>query len=328
MFFAEGWHWRWGSWGQVARWVEAWAGALAARGASGDAETRVGFAYVPSPQGVALDLAIQAAGLVSVPVALPAPPAAGSQPGEAEDLPAEASRRASAMARDCRTWVSFGGTGREGGEGGGGGEKRRHLRELPGLVEISLPAAETRGPAVAAAGSEAFAPGVTALPLEAGGALIDDAAGPRLLWQSDLLSLAGHVAGEVATPPAGEVAAGRDIVVCCRPLAEPGARAVLSWAAVAGAAVVLEPDPANLVATAAWARPTVFHGSAAELASLRRRIERKAGARWSLPRRRLAGLPWGRLRAVLLDDPEALGGGEGDFWRRAGARIGTGVETL
>jgi hypothetical protein len=288
----------------------------------------VGFAYTPSPQGVALDLAIQAAGLVSVPVALPAPPAAGSQPGKAEGLPSAESGRAAAMARGCRAWVSFGGTrggGGEGREGGGGGEKRPLLREQAGVVEVSLPAAETRGPAVAAAGGEAFGPGAAALPLEAGGALIDGAAGPRLLGQSDLLSLAGHVAGEVATPLAGEVAAGRDIVVCCRPLAEPGARAVLSWAAEAGAAVVLEPDPAKLVATAVWARPTVFYGSAAELASLRRQLERRAGARWSLSRRRRAGLPWSRLRAVLLDDPAALGGGEGDFWRRAGARIGTGV---
>ena len=69
---------------------------------------------------------------------------------------------------------------------------------------------------------------------------------------------------------------------------------MLSWSVVTGAAVVLEPDPERRVATAAWARPTVFHGSAAEVGALCRAAEKRPGR------------PFGRLRTVLLTaDDEA-----------------------
>jgi hypothetical protein len=120
---------------------------------------------------------------------------------------------------------------------------------------------------------------------------------------------------------------GQEVVVTARPLAEPGERRLLSWALLAGAAVVLEPLAANLVATAAWARPTVFRGSAAELAALAAAVEadERAGLGGLVrrARRRLApnatpGLPLGRLHTLLATGPP--GPAEG-WWRRRGVGV-------
>src|SRR6185295_10615031 len=100
-----------------------------------------------------------------------------------------------------------------------------------------------------------------------------------------------------------------------RPLADPVARGLLAWATVAGAAVMLEPDPLCLVPTAVWARPTVFAGGAAELVQLRAAIER----RHRRPRRR--ALPLGRLRAVLLGGSEPLPDEERAFWSARGVAV-------
>lgn len=111
--------------------------------------------------------------------------------------------------------------------------------------------------------------------------------------QSDLVAQGERLAARIGPPPPGR----RDIVVLSGPWSEPVARSVLSWAIVTGAAVVLEPDPERRVATAAWARPTVFHGTAAEVGALCRVAKRKK----KRP-------PFGRLRAVLLgggDEPTA-----------------------
>src|SRR5215210_482815 len=64
LFRAEGWDWRWHSWGEVAGWVSAWAERLSALPAG----SRTAFSYAPHPRAVALDLAIQAAGLVPAPM--------------------------------------------------------------------------------------------------------------------------------------------------------------------------------------------------------------------------------------------------------------------
>ncbi len=64
LFRSEGWDWRWISWGELARQVTAWAGALSALPSG----SRAAFQYSPRPEAIVLDLAIQAAGLMSVPV--------------------------------------------------------------------------------------------------------------------------------------------------------------------------------------------------------------------------------------------------------------------
>ncbi len=94
-------------------------------------------------------------------------------------------------------------------------------------------------------------------------------------------------------------------------------RLLLDWATVSGAALLLEPEPVHLVPTAAWARPTLFAGTAADLARLRAAVEEDE-AGFKLFRRR-GRLPFGRLRAVLVTEgewpPE-----ERDFWEKRGVQ--------
>ena len=91
-------------------------------------------------------------------------------------------------------------------------------------------------------------------------------------------------------------------------------RAFLAWATVHGAAVLLAPDPSSLVGSAVWARPTVFHGTAAEVAALRRAVEQEKPRFWE---RKTGRLPFGRLRVVLCDEPVEEG-----FWEGRGVRVG------
>ncbi len=103
----------------------------------------------------------------------------------------------------------------------------------------------------------------------------------------------------------------REIVVLGGPLEEETERAMLSWATVTGAAVVLEPNPASRVATAAWVRPTVFHGSPAEIAGLRAWVEKEKRKR----------LPFRRLRTILVIGTEGLAREDEAFWGGRGARV-------
>jgi hypothetical protein len=101
-------------------------------------------------------------------------------------------------------------------------------------------------------------------------------------------------------------------VVLGGPLESPVERTMLAWATLAGAAVVLEPDPALRAATAAWARPTLFHGSPDEIAALRVWAEKERGRR----------LPFRRLRTVLVSGGGTLAEGDVAFWRGRGVRVG------
>lgn len=101
----------------------------------------------------------------------------------------------------------------------------------------------------------------------------------------------------------------RDIVVLGGPLEDPLERAMMAWATLTGAAVVLEPGPALRAATAAWVRPTVFHGTSGEIADLRARAGRARKGR----------LPFRRLRTVLVAG--ALAEGDEAFWEESGARV-------
>lgn len=89
-------------------------------------------------------------------------------------------------------------------------------------------------------------------------------------------------------------------------------RAVLAWATVSGAAILLA-DPASLVGSAVWARPTLFHGTPAELAALRRAVEEEKPPFWD---RRKERLPFGRLRMVLCNEEEDRG-----FWEERGVHV-------
>lgn len=102
----------------------------------------------------------------------------------------------------------------------------------------------------------------------------------------------------------------REIVVLGAPLGEPAERAMLTWATLSGAAVLLEPDPALRAATAAWARPTVFHGTPAEIADLRARVKERGKRR-----------PFRRLRTVLVTGAEGLAAEETAWWEGRGVGV-------
>jgi hypothetical protein len=86
-------------------------------------------------------------------------------------------------------------------------------------------------------------------------------------------------------------------------------RTMMAWATLSGAAVVLEPDPALRVATAAWVRPTVFHGTPGEIADLRARVGRGRKGR----------LPFRRLRALVVVG--TLAEEDAAFWEERGAQV-------
>lgn len=229
LFRPEGWDWRWWSWGEAARRMSLWAERLAALPAG----SHVSFSYTALPEAVILDLAIQAAGLVSVPVS--GPVAEGW--GERLDL------------------------------------------DPPALGPLfHRPAGDAGMPA-------------------------------------DLVAMAERVQAEIGPPPRQ---GSREIVVLSGPLDQPEERAMLSWATVAGAAVVLEPNPDLRVATAAWVRPTVFHGTAEEIAALRGWVEKEEKG-WFRRRRRL---PFRRLRRVLVVGEE-IGTEEKKFWEGRGVGVGS-----
>lgn len=200
--------------GELARWMDAWAERLSGlpRGC------RASFLYRSLPESVILDLAIQAAGLVSVPAA----------------------------ARGEDAWIGI-----EGGE----------IRISPSPSDLFSPGERNAGGAVVKIGDAAME------------------------WTAADLGAAGERLGQ-------EIGRGeeREIVVLGGPLQDPIERAMLAWATLAGAAVVLEPDPALRCATAAWARPTVFHGSPERIAELRARVGKERGRR----------PPFRRLRTVLV----------------------------
>jgi hypothetical protein len=111
----------------------------------------------------------------------------------------------------------------------------------------------------------------------------------------------------------------REILVLGGALEEPATRALLSWATVAGAALLLEEEAVNVLGTAVWARPTVFAGTVDETTRLRRAAERHDRG-W--PRRwRRPGLPLDRLHSVLVTGSGPLPQEDEDFWRRRGVAV-------
>jgi hypothetical protein len=123
--------------------------------------------------------------------------------------------------------------------------------------------------------------------------------------RTGLLAAAQRIQDEIPPPRKP----GREILVAGRSLFDPVDRAVLAWALVAGAAVLLEPLPGARAATAAWARSTVFHGTPEEIAHLRRLAETGSGRRW-----------W-RLRVIFVTGTEPLPEGDAAFWRDRGVKV-------
>lgn len=203
---------------------------------------------------MALDLAIQSAGLVSVPVADPA----------------------EALKRGARAWA---------GSGNPDGIE-------PIALPDWLPDRET--------------PREPAFPdRPAGGVLVESVE----ISQDELAAAADRI--QRAIGEGGEGSQREIVVLGHAPGRWPG-RAVLAWATVYGAATLLS-DPGGLVGSAVWARPTVFHGTASELAAFRRAVEEERPPFWDRKKDRL---PFGRLRAVLCDEEVDRG-----FWEGRGVSV-------
>ncbi|HEY0553391.1 MAG TPA: hypothetical protein VGG20_03940 [Thermoanaerobaculia bacterium] len=235
LFRSEGWDWKWHPWGEAARRLTAWRERLSTLPPG----TRAAFHDRSHPETVLLDLAIQAAGLISVPVS--------RERGTAE------------------AWIEI-----ENGE----------IRISPSVH--SSPSPEVAGGAVVRVG------------------------GAETVWTAAELVAAGErLRGEI-----GEVE-GRPIVVLGGPLADPVERTMMAWATLAGAAVVLEPDPALRPAVAAWVRPTLFHGTPGEIADLRARAGKV----------KMGRLPFRRLETLLIKGTEALADADEAFWEERGVKV-------
>ncbi|HYH46695.1 MAG TPA: hypothetical protein VEG34_13500, partial [Thermoanaerobaculia bacterium] len=85
--------------------------------------------------------------------------------------------------------------------------------------------------------------------------------------EGDVLTGAAALADRLGPP---EV---RDILVSGRSLSDQAEHRLLAWATLTGAVILFEPDPPAYVPAAAWARPTVFQGTAGEIAALRREAQ-------------------------------------------------------
>jgi hypothetical protein len=131
--------------------------------------------------------------------------------------------------------------------------------------------------------------------------------GGREVSQAELISAAAAFQDALA-PGDGE----REIAVMGRL-----DRNLLSWSTVYGAALLLAPSPESLVGSAVWARPTVFCGTASELAAFRRAAEQEKPPFWD---RRKGRLPFGRLRTVLRSG-EGTSEEERAFWEGKGVRF-------
>jgi AMP-binding enzyme len=278
LFWPDGWNWRWWSWRETAELVARWAAPLAGLPPA----CGVAFAGAAYPEAIALDLAVQSAGLTPVPLS--------------------------------PRWV-----------GGGAGGHGRHGREVQRAAP-ALEAAERAGCLawLEVVGGEAW---VTRLDAPVASAVVaaddpgvlvtGDGGGWRRLSQSELLAAAAEVESAIASP-SGRRADSRErqILVAGWPLQEWAGRLLTAWAAAAGAALVLEADPALRLGGVLWARPTVFHGTAEELAALRLRV---AAARRPRPWRRRPVPPLGRLRSLFQHEPPAAD--DVAFWRQRGAQL-------
>lgn|GEM_PF-6253515 len=218
---------------------------------------RLGYLWEPRIEHVLLDLAIQTAGAVSVPL-----------PETEGEIPSY-----------------------------------DHKVELPAALDLDQPA--PRLESISEESRRVYTG-------DGGGVCVRDSRGRSRDLRAD--ELAATAAGLGLTSRFAPSSVGRAIWVSGRPLWDPAERLVLTATLVSGAAVVLA-SPETHVPTAAWARPTVFSGDAAEVTALvqtarsyRSPLSRR-WARWVHSRVLYRDVPppppFDRLRTVLVRTEEA-----------------------
>jgi hypothetical protein len=290
LFWPDGWNWRWWSWRETADLAARWSAPLAGL------PPACGVAYAGDsyPEAIVLDLAVMSAGLTPVPLVLGGGGAGSHGPSAQEAAPLEPAAQAAARA-GCLAWLEV-----------AGGEVR--VTRLDGPLAGSAAATADPGMAGAAGVAGTGDPGVL---------VTGDGGVWRRLSQAALLAAAAEVERAIASASGREAdSRERQILVAGWPLQEWAGRLLTAWAVAAGAALVLEANPALRLGAVLWARPTVFHGTAAELAALRLREEaaRRPG-RW----RRLPVAPLGRLRTLFQRHPPTAD--DAAFWRERGASL-------
>lgn len=287
LFFPEDLDVRWRSFAAVAEQVEEGRRRLAELGLAPGAV--VAYRWRCGPDAVAADLAIRSGGWTAAPVAGGSP----VPPGWAARLLLPSERSAEGGMNAGSPTVALPEATREVGRRAGGAFPPRRGAdgdELPG-------GALARRPEDSAEGWRAEDTDALAWRAAALGRALDRALGRT--W------------GEAGVGPRPVVAAWLDPAV-------PEGRAVLDWAVAARAALYLEPDPRILGGASEWVRPTVVAGDLDALSSVMVTIRREAerGARrarrlrWAHRlvgrRRRAPRPPFGRLRAVVVADPQDL----------------------
>ncbi len=239
--------WRWRSW----RWLAGRAGAWAATLGDLPPGSRVGYPWRPTPDAIAADLGIQAAGGLAVP----------ALEGDEAALPP--------LAR----WLAVAGEG----------------APVPlGTSAVTLPGADAPVGAEVARARPGWGPGdagegllAADPPRPGGGALVRrDAVWEA--WDRDALA-AGAAA--FAVPDRGHH---RPIALVAGDLAAAAERAWLAWALAAGAALVLPGDSAFAAWAIFWPRPTDVLLAADELPAVRSLLATLGRPR--AQRRRLARL--------------------------------------
>ena len=177
----------------------------------------------------------------------------------------------------------------------------------PEQGDADLPAVDRHLPVGGAVGAECASP--QTVRRVAGRWSLEAGRGRRVEVASEELAASARALAERLPPPDR----GRDVIVFGRPFDRLREQLTLGWAIASGAAIVFESEPLGLPLTVLWARPTVIHGSVAELEEL--------AATWAAAgrkRRRAIDKGLARLRALLVDGEDRR---LPEPWRRPGVVV-------
>ncbi len=314
LFWPDGWNWRWWSWRQAAALTARWSAQLTGLPAGAG----VAFAGDRYPEAFVLDLAVQAAGLTPVPLAGPGAIGHGGRAGPEQQAVVPA-----AVPPGCLAWLEVAAgevevTRREGepapGDAALGGEQGVLVAGEQGVLVAGDDGGWRPVALRELLSAVSQVESAIELPARVEGAADAAAAPPRALDVP-----AATAVWPSAGPGRGPRAREREILVAGWALGEWPGRLLAAWAVAAGAALVLDGDAAGRLGTVLWTRPTVFHGSAAEVAALRRQVEAARRPRQWRGWRRLPAPPLGRLRTLFQAEPPAPA--EAAFWQERGARL-------
>jgi hypothetical protein len=278
LFYREPPHWRWISYTAAAERLSVYRRQLAAL----EKCSHIAFPSRPSVSEMLVDLAIRLSGRYSVPV----------DTGLGAVRVAEEAER-----RGAGAWIDSRGLG--------------GLRGPPDMRSVVL-ADEARDPLSSESGGELVErDGGYVVVEEDGGA---DPGRPGWLEIGDKHSR--RIAGELERGLGSSQK--RDIVLHWRPLDVAGERYLVEWAIRVAAGIVLVPERSSMAATAYWIRPTLVHGTAADLRDLARSLA-AAERRWRLFGTRERRFR--RLRAAVLWGSDPLDPETEEFYASLGARV-------